>query len=258
MGSTAENLHDRFPALTKERCDAYAVSSQSKLEKAYADGKIQPDLVTVATRHMELGYGLATVDEPPRPGSTMENLAELKTPFRPHGKVTAGNSAGLTDGATACILASADAAAELGLPVRMRLVAYSFVGVEPEVMGIGPVPATEKALRQAGLSIADIGLMELNEAFAVQVLAFLDHFGIADDDPRVNQYGGAIATGHPLASSGVRLMTQLARQFEESPQVRYGLTAMCIGIGMGGAVIWENPHHKDYGKELDTIQGAVA
>jgi acetyl-CoA acyltransferase len=263
MGATAENLHDRFPALTKQRCDAYAVASQGKLEKAYADGKIQPGLVTVATRHTELGYGLATADEPPRPGTTVENLAGLKTPFRSHGKVTAGNSAGLTDGATACLIASADAAAELGLPVRMRLVAYSFVGVEPEVMGIGPVPATEKALRQAGLSIADMGLLELNEAFAVQVLAFLDHFGIADDDPRVNRYGGAIATGHPLASSGVRLMTQLAGQFEENPQVRYGLTAMCIGIGMGGAVIWENPHHTDYGKELDitqldTTQGAEA
>ena len=249
MGATAENLHDRFPALTRERCDAYAVSSQGKLEKAYADGKIQPDLVTVATRHAQLGYGLATTDEPPRPGSTMEMLAELKTPFRPHGKVTAGNSAGLTDGATACIVASADAAAELGLPVRMRLAAYSFVGVEPEVMGIGPVPATEKALAQAGLTIDDIGLMELNEAFAVQVLAFLDHFGIADDDERVNPWGGAIATGHPLASSGVRLMTQLARHFEEHPEVRYGLTAMCIGIGMGGCVIWENPHHADYGQE---------
>ena len=258
MGSTAENLHDRFPRLTKERCDAFAVASQNKFEQARADGKIAPDLVTVATRHAELGYGLATADEPPRPGTTMENLAELRTPFRPHGKVTAGNSAGLNDGATACILASADAAAELGLPVRMRLVAYSFMGVEPEVMGIGPVPATEKALMQAGLSIKDIGLFELNEAFAVQVLAFLDHFGLTDDDPRVNKYGGAIATGHPLASSGVRLMTQLARQFEENPDVRYGLTAMCIGIGMGGAVIWENPHHSDYGKEPDAAMGAVA
>jgi acetyl-CoA acyltransferase len=262
MGSTAENLHDRFPGLTRERSDAYAVASQKKFEQACAGGKIAPDLVTVATRHAELGYGLATTDEPPRPGTTMENLAGLKTPFRSHGNVTAGNSAGLNDGATACILASAEAAAELGLPVRMRLAAYSFVGVEPEVMGIGPVPATEKALKQAGLNIHDIGLFELNEAFAVQVLAFLDHFGIADDDPRVNTYGGAIATGHPLASSGVRLMTQLARQFEENPDVRYGLTAMCIGIGMGGAVIWENPHHSDYGKELDTTtqttQGAAA
>jgi acetyl-CoA acyltransferase len=250
MGKTAENLHDRFPHLTKERSDAFAVGSQDKLAKAYANNQIQPDLVPVATRHQELGFGLATADEPPRPGTTLEDLAALKTPFRSHGNVTAGNSAGLNDGATACVLASAEAAEELRLPVRMRLVDYAFVGVEPEVMGIGPVPAAEKALTKAGLSIEDMGLFELNEAFAVQVIAFLDHFGIADDDPRVNQYGGAIAVGHPLASSGVRLMTQLARQFEEHPEVRYGMTAMCIGIGMGAAVIWENPHHADYGQEV--------
>jgi acetyl-CoA acyltransferase len=249
MGRTAENLHDRFPHLTKERCDTYAVNSQRKLAAAYAAGRVQADLVPVATRHVERGWGLATADEPPRPGTTLEELGTLKTPFRPHGNVTAGNAAGLNDGATACILASRAAADELGLPVRMGLVAYAFVGVAPEVMGIGPVPAAEKALRQAGLTIDDIGLFELNEAFAVQVLAFLDHFGIADDDERVNPWGGAIAVGHPLASSGVRLMTQLARHFEEHLEVRYGLTAMCIGIGMGGCVIWENPHHADYGKE---------
>ncbi|MFN8098509.1 MAG: thiolase family protein [Dermatophilaceae bacterium] len=249
MGKTAENLHDRYPQLTKERCDAYAVGSQDKLAQAYADGKIQPDLVPMATRSKAKGYGLAVADEPPRPGTTVADLATLKTPFRPHGRVTAGNAAGLNDGATACLLAAEETAKELGLPIKMRLVEFAFVGVEPEVMGIGPVPAAEKALAKAGLSIEDIGLFELNEAFAVQVIAFLDHFGIADDDPRVNQYGGAIATGHPLASSGVRLMNQLARQFEEHPDVRYGMTAMCIGIGMGGAVIFENPHHADYGKE---------
>ena len=242
MGATAENLHDRFPHLTRERADAFAAASQAKLAKAYADGKLQPGLVSMATRHVEQGWGLATVDEPPRPGTTVEDLAVLATPFRPHGRVTAGNAAGLNDGATACLLAAEEVAAELGLPVRMRLVTFAFVGVEPEVMGVGPVPATEKALAKAGLDIDDIGLFELNEAFAVQVLAFLDHFGLADDDPRVNEYGGAIAVGHPLASSGVRLMTQLAQQFEDHPEVRYGLTAMCIGIGMGGAVIWENPH----------------
>jgi acetyl-CoA acyltransferase len=256
MGSTAENLHDRYPEITKERADAFAVASQAKLAKAYADGRIQPDLVPVATRHEEKGWGVATEDEPPRPGTTMDDLATLKTPFRPHGRVTAGNAAGLNDGATACILASAETADELGLTPRMRLVQYAFVGVDPEVMGVGPIPATEKALKQAGLTIDDIGLYELNEAFAVQVLAFLDHFGIDDDDPRVNEYGGAIAVGHPLASSGVRLMTQLARQFEQHPEVRYGLTAMCIGIGMGGAVIWENPHHADYG--TDTSKEAAA
>ncbi len=252
MGQTAENLHDRFPGLTRERSDAYAVRSQEKLAKAYANNEVQPDLVPVATRDVERGWGLATADEPPRPGTTAEDLASLKTPFRSHGRVTAGNSAGLNDGATACLLAAEETARELGLPVRMRLVDYAFVGVDPEVMGIGPVPAAEKALAKAGLTIGDIGLFELNEAFAVQVLAFLEHFGIADDDPRVNQYGGAIATGHPLASSGVRLMTQLARQFEEHPEVRYGMTAMCIGIGMGGAVIWENPHSAEYGKEEAT------
>ena len=247
MGQTAENLHDRFPHLTKERADAFAAASQAKLAKAYADGNVQPDLVPVATRSAEQGWGLATADEPPRPGTTVEDLAGLKTPFRPHGRVTAGNSAGLNDGATAALLASADAAAELGLTPRMRLVSYSFAGVEPEFMGLGPVPATDKALAHAGLTMDDIGLVEINEAFAVQVLTFLDHYGIADDDPRVNPYGGAIALGHPLASSGVRLMTQLARAFEDRPEVRYGITTMCVGIGMGGTVVWENPHHADYG-----------
>ncbi|MBO3679907.1 acetyl-CoA C-acyltransferase [Streptomyces sp. NEAU-YJ-81] len=247
MGMTAENLHDRLPHITKARADEFAVRSQEKAAKAYANGKIQQDLVPVSVRRTspeggELGWGLATADEPMRPGTTLEGLAALKTPFRPHGRITAGNSAGLNDGATASLLASEDFAQELGLPVRMRLVSFAFAGVEPEVMGYGPVPATKKALAKAGLSIEDIGLFEINEAFAVQVLSFLDHYGIADDDARVNQYGGAIAFGHPLASSGVRLMTQLARQFEEQPEVRYGITTMCIGFGMGGTVIWENPH----------------
>ncbi|NGO67059.1 acetyl-CoA C-acyltransferase [Streptomyces boncukensis] len=248
MGMTAENLHDRFPHLSKERADAFAVASQEKAAKAYANGRIQADLVPVALRRTseesggEQGWGLATADEPMRPGTTLEGLAGLKTPFRAHGRVTAGNSAGLNDGATASLVAAEDVAEELGLPVKMRLVSFAFAGVEPEVMGYGPIPATEKALAKAGLSIGDIGLFEINEAFAVQVLALLDHYGIADDDPRVNQYGGAIAFGHPLASSGVRLMTQLARQFEEQPHVRYGITTMCVGFGMGGTVIWENPH----------------
>ncbi len=242
MGATAENLHDRLPGITKERADRFGLASQEKTAKAYADGKLQADLVTVATRDSDGGWGLATVDEAPRETS-LEKLATLKTPFRPHGKVTAGNAAGLNDGATACLLAASDVAEELALPVAMRLVGYGFAGVEPEVMGFGPIPSTERALRSAGLTIDDIGLFELNEAFAVQVLAFLDHFGIADEDPRVNPWGGAIAIGHPLASSGIRLMTQLAREFAEHPAVRYGLTAMCVGIGMGGTVIWENPHY---------------
>lgn len=241
MGVTAERLHDRFPHLTKERADAYGVASQQKTAAAYAQGKIQPDLIPVAIKS-EAGWGLATTDEGMRPETTLEGVRDLRTPFRPHGRVTAATSSPLTDGATTSIIASAAAARELGMPAKMKLVSFAFAGVEPEVMGLGPVPSTEKALKKAGLSIQDIGLFELNEAFAVQVLSLLDHFGIADDDPRVNVWGGALAVGHPLAASGVRLMMQLARQFEERPDVRYGLTAMCVGLGQGGSVIWENPH----------------
>lgn len=241
MGLTAERLHDRFPALTKERADRFGMLSQHKVQAAYDRGDIQADLVPVATRSAA-GWGLATEDEGRRPETTLEGLAGLKTPFRPHGRVTAGTSSPLTDGATMSLMAGADTARELGLSAKMRLVGFAFAGVEPEVMGLGPVPSTEKALKRAGLSISDIGLFELNEAFAVQVLSFTDHFGIADEDPRVNPWGGAIAIGHPLAASGVRLMIQLARQFEQRPDVRYGVTAMCVGLGQGGTAIWENPH----------------
>ena len=244
MGNTAERLHDKFPHLTRERADKYALNSQLKTAAAYKSGKIQPSLVPVAVRSPENGWGVATVDEPPRPGTTLEGLAGLKTPFRAGGRVTAGNAAGLNDGATAALLASEAKAKELGLPIKAKLVAFAFAGVEPEIMGYGPVPSTIKALKLAGLDISDIGLFEINEAFAIQVLAFLDHFGIADDDPRVNIYGGAIAVGHPLASSGIRLMLNLAEGFKEHPQVRYGITTMCIGLGMGGTVIWENPHYR--------------
>jgi len=244
MGATAERLHDRFPQLTKERADKYAMNSQVKTAKAYEEGKIQRDLIPTAARSAELGWTVATMDEAPRPQTTMEGLAGLKTPFRPAGRVTPGNSSGLNDGATAAILASEEKALELGLTIKAKMVTFAFAGVEPEIMGYGPVPSTLKALKQAGLEIEDIGAFEINEAFAVQVIAFLDHFGIADDDPRVNPYGGAIAVGHPLASSGVRLMLNLARTFEAQPEVRYGITTMCIGLGMGGTVIWENPHFK--------------
>mgnify|MGYP000011395699 FL=1 len=244
MGNTAENLHDRFPTITKERADRYALNSQIKTAAAYEAGIIQKDLIPTATRNPELGWSVATVDEPPRPGTTMEALAALKTPFRPGGRVTPGNAAGLNDGATAALVMAEDKAIELGLTIKARMVTFAFAGVEPEIMGYGPVPSTIKALAKAGLSIEDIGLFEVNEAFAVQVLSFLEHFGIADDDPRVNPVGGAIAVGHPLASSGVRLILNLARGFEAHPEVRYGITTMCIGLGMGGTIIWENPNFK--------------
>lgn len=240
MGNTAERLHDRFPELTKQRADEFGMRSQELVQAAYDRGDIQKDLIPVATQSTS-GWGLATEDEGRRPGTTMEGLAALKTPFRPHGRVTAGNASPLTDGATMALLAGGDTAKELGLTTKMKMVGFAFAGVEPEVMGLGPIPSTEKALKRAGLSISDIGLFELNEAFSVQVLSFTDHFGIADGDPRVNPWGGAIALGHPLAASGVRLMIQLARHFEQRPDVRFGLTAMCVGLGQGGSIIWENP-----------------
>jgi acetyl-CoA acyltransferase len=243
MGCTAEKIHDRFPALTKDRADAFAVSSQQKAARAYEDNKIQPDLISVSAGS-DAGWSLVSQDELMRPESTIEGMQGLKTPFRAHGKVTAGNASPLTDGATVALLAGERALAKHGLKPKMKLVSFGFAGVAPEIMGIGPIPATEKALEKAGLKIEDIGLFEINEAFAVQVLSFLDHFGIADDDARVNKYGGAIAFGHPLASIGVRLMNQLAKQFEEHPEVRFGLTTMCIGLGMGGSVVWENSNWK--------------
>ena len=243
MGVTAERIFDRFPHLTKERSDRFGMLSQHKVQAAYDAGKIQPDLVPVAIKGADGAWGLATEDEGRRPQTTMEDLAALKTPFRPHGRVTAGTSSPLTDCATMSLLAGGGAVKEFGLKPKMKMVSFAFAGVQPEIMGIGPIPSTEKALKKAGLTISDIGLFELNEAFAIQVISLLDHFGIADDDPRVNQWGGAIAVGHPLAASGVRLMIQLAAQFAERPDVRYGLTAMCVGLGQGGSVIWENPFY---------------
>ncbi|MDA8795874.1 thiolase family protein [Aquiluna sp.] len=243
MGNTAEKIHDRFPHLTKERSDAFAVASQQKAAKAYEEGKIQKDLIPVSAAS-DTGWSLVTTDELLRPESTLEGMKDLKTPFRPHGKVTAGNASPLTDGATMSLIAGEGAVKKYGLKPKMKMVSFAFAGVEPEIMGIGPIPATEKALDKAGLKMDDIGLIEINEAFAIQVLSFVDHFGLADDDPKMNPWGGAIAMGHPLASSGVRLMNQLARHFEENPNVRYGMTTMCIGLGMGGTVIWENSNYK--------------
>jgi len=240
MGSTAENLHDRFPQLTKEDADAFAVRSQQRAAAAWQNGVMRETVVPMSVFTDE-GWTVADRDQFLRPDTSLEGLAELPTPFRPGGRVTAGNSAGLTDGATAALLASEEAATELGLEPRMRLVGFAFAGVEPELMGIGPIPATKRVLEQAGLAIDDVGLFELNEPFAVQVLTWCDGLGVDPDDGRLNPYGGAIACGHPLAATGVRLMAQLAYGFRERPDVRYGLTALCIGMGMGAAALWENP-----------------
>ncbi len=239
MGATAENLHDRFPQIAKEDADAFAVRSQRRAGAAWTNGVMRETVVPM-TVFTDEGWQIADRDEFLRPETTLEGLATLRTPFRPGGRVTAGNSAGLTDGATACLLVAAETAAELGLEPKMRLVSFAFAGVEPELMGIGPIPATKRALELAGLNLADVGLFELNEPFAVQVLTWCDAMGVDPKDERLNPYGGAIACGHPLAATGVRLMAQLAYAFRERPQVQYGLTALCVGMGMGAALIWEN------------------
>src|SRR5213595_3936455 len=182
MGATAENLHDRFPQITKEDADAFAVRSQQRAAAAWQNGVMRETVVPMSV-FTDDGWRVADVDEFVRGETSMEGLAKLRTPFRPGGRVTAGNSAGLTDGATACFLASGDAVRELGLEPQLRLVGFAFTGVEPELMGIGPIPATKRVLEQTGLALDDIGLFELNEPFAVQVLTWCDGTGVDPEDP---------------------------------------------------------------------------
>jgi acetyl-CoA acyltransferase len=238
MGQTAENLHDTFPAITKERADAFAVQSQKRATAAWGNGVMKETVVPMAV-FTDDGWKVAARDEFLRPETSPAGLAQLRPAFRAGGRVTAGNSAGLTDGATASFLAAEDTVAELGLEPKLRLVGYAYAGVEPHLMGYGPVPATKRVLEQAGVAIDDVDLFELNEPFAVQVLTWCDELGIAADDPRLNPYGGAIACGHPLAATGVRLISQLAYGLRERGG-RYGMTALCIGMGMGCAILWEN------------------
>ena len=241
MGQTAENLHDVFPQLTREDADVYALESQRRAALAWGEPNgIMAHTVVPMSVFGEEGWRVAARDEFLRPETTLEGLAALRTPFRAGGRVTAGNSAGLTDGATACILAAEETARELGLTPKMRLVGFSYAGVEPHLMGLGPIPATTQLLQRTGVTLDEIGIFELNEPFAVQVLSWCDGMGVAPDDPRLNPYGGAIACGHPLAATGVRLMAQLAHGFGDQPDVRYGLTALCIGLGMGAALLWES------------------
>jgi acetyl-CoA acyltransferase len=238
MGQTAENLHDRFPQLTKDDADAYAVRSHHRLAEAWQNGVMRETVVPMSV-FTEDGWREADRDEFLRPETSLDAIRDLPTPFRPGGRVTAGNSAGLTDGATVSLLASGRAAEEHSLEPKLRLVSFAFAGVEPELMGMGPVPATKKVLEHAGLSIDQVDAFELNEPFAVQVLTWCEGIGVSPDDERLNPYGGAVACGHPLAATGVRLVAQLAYAMRERPSSRYGLTALCVGMGMGAALLWE-------------------
>jgi acetyl-CoA acyltransferase len=244
MGQTAENLHDVYPQLTRADADAFAARSQARASEAWGDPDgVMAHTVVPMSVFTDDGWAMADRDQFLRPETTLSGLAELHTPFRAGGRVTAGNAAGLTDGAAAALLAAEECCPELGLEPSMRLVSFSYTGVEPHLMGIGPISATAHALDQAGLTLDDIDVLEVNEPFAVQVLTWCDGVGVEPDDPRLNPYGGAIACGHPLAATGVRLLAQLAFGFERRPEARFGLTALCIGLGMGGAIVWESLRH---------------
>jgi acetyl-CoA acyltransferase len=240
MGMTAENIHDMYPELTRQMADEYAVYCQQKAKKALDDGHFDDILIPMTVWTTD-GWKVADHDEQPRPEATVENMQGLRLPFRKGGRVTAGNSSGLNDGAAGALMVSGKLAKKLGLKPRMRAVGFAYAGVRAEVMGLGPIPATEKALKRTGLKFDDLDFIELNEAFAVQCLAYIDAFKMDGyKDKRLNQLGGAIAFGHPLASSGGRLVAHLAKLFELNPDAKYGITTLCVGLGMGAATIWEN------------------
>ncbi|WP_137821516.1 3-oxoadipyl-CoA thiolase [Pseudomonas sp. D(2018)] len=237
MPETAENVAEQFN-VSREDQDAFALRSQQRAAAAQAKGRLAKEIVPVEIPQRKGPPKIVEQDEHPRGDTTLEQLAKLGTPFRQGGSITAGNASGVNDGACALLLASSAAAKRHGLKARARVVGMATAGVEPRIMGIGPVPATRKVLELTGLSLADMDVIELNEAFAAQGLAVLRELGLADNDPRVNPNGGAIALGHPLGMSGARLVTTALHELEER-QGRYALCTMCIGVGQGIALIIE-------------------
>ncbi|MCK5040808.1 MAG: 3-oxoadipyl-CoA thiolase [Sphingomonadales bacterium] len=236
MPETAENVAVEFN-ISRQDQDAFALRSQEKAAAAIASGRLAKEIVPVEVRINRKETAMFTVDEHPRL-SSLEKLASLGTPFRQGGSITAGNASGVNDGACALLLASASGAEAHGLTPRAKVIASAVAGVPPRIMGIGPAPATEKLLKQTGLTLKDMDVIELNEAFAAQGLAVTRQLGLADDDSRVNPNGGAIALGHPLGMSGARLVLTAMHQLEET-QGKYALATMCIGVGQGIAIIIE-------------------
>ncbi|MBI3174481.1 MAG: acetyl-CoA C-acyltransferase [Chloroflexi bacterium] len=238
MGETAENIAAERPHLTRELQDAFAVRSHQRAIAAQDSGRFKQEIMPVAIPQKKGDPKLVDTDERPRRDTTMESLARLKPAFKKDGgTVTAGNSSGLNDGAAALLIMSEEKAAALGLKPLARVVASAAAGVPPRVMGVGPVPATQKALSRAGLKMQDIGLVELNEAFAVQSLAVIEDLGV--DPELVNVNGGAIAIGHPLGCSGARLVTTLVHEMRLRGNVKYGLATLCVGVGQGEATVLE-------------------
>ena len=239
MPETAENVAEQY-SISRTDQDAFALHSQAKAAAAIAGGRLAAEIVPVAISQRKGQITTVLNDEHPRP-TTAEQLAKLPTPFRHGGTVTAGNASGVNDGACALLLASTEAANRYGLKKRGRVVGCAVAGVEPRIMGIGPVPAVRKVLQQTGLKLEMMDVIELNEAFAAQGLAVLRELGLADDDPRVNPNGGAIALGHPLGMSGARLITTALYELERQDK-HYALCTMCIGVGQGIAMIIERAH----------------
>jgi acetyl-CoA acyltransferase len=237
MGETAENLVDQY-RISRDDQDAFALASQLKAAAAQQRGRFAQELVPVPIPQRKGEPELFGEDEFLKPGTTLDGLAKLRPAFRKTGTVTAGNASGLNDGAAALLLASEEGIKQHRLTPKARLVSMGVAGVEPRIMGIGPVPATQLALKKAGLTLNDMDIIELNEAFAAQSLACIRALDLADDDPRINPNGGAIALGHPLGMSGARLLNTAALELHEQ-QKRYALVTMCIGVGQGYAVIIE-------------------
>jgi acetyl-CoA C-acetyltransferase len=237
MGETAENLAEQYK-IPRETQDRFALHSHQKAIRAQQSGALKSQMVPVEVRDRKGNIERVTTDEGPRADTSLEALARLKPVFRPGGSVTAGNSSSLNDGAAAVLLASKAYAMAHGLKPMARVRSMAVAGVEPRIMGIGPVPATQKALQRAGLTLADIGLIELNEAFAAQSLAVLYEWGLEAEDERLNVNGGAIAIGHPLGASGARILTNLVHEMQRR-RVQFGLATMCIGVGQGIAMVVE-------------------
>ena len=237
MGETAENLAEERQ-ITREDQDKFALWSQHKAEAAQKEGRLAPEIVAVTIPQRRGDDIVVDEDEHPRHGTTMDDLAKLRAAFKKEGSVTAGNASGVNDGAAALLLATAEAAEKHGLTPRARIVGAATAGVPPRIMGIGPAPATRKVLEKTGLTLDDMDVMEFNEAFAAQALACTRDLGLADDDPRINPNGGAIALGHPLGMSGARLITTALNELERTDG-KYALCTMCIGVGQGIATVIE-------------------
>ena len=237
MGETAENLAEERQ-IKREDQDKFALWSQQKAEAAQTEGRLAREIVAVTIPQRRGDDIVVDADEHPRHGTTMDDLAKLRAAFRKEGSVTAGNASGVNDGAAAILLATEDVAKKHGLTPRARIVGAATAGVPPRIMGIGPAPATRKVLEKTGLTLDEMDVMEFNEAFAAQALACTRDLGLADDDPRINPNGGAIALGHPLGMSGARLITTAQHELERT-EGKYALCTMCIGVGQGIATVIE-------------------